>query len=51
MDKLDTPGLKQRLKNSDFIKEIKMAEKCLNQTKNLAQIDQPDAVWKLYFAL
>ena len=34
-----------RLKNSDFILEIKMAK--LNQNNNLKQIDQPDAVRKL----
>ena len=31
----------QRLKNSDFISESKMAE--LNQNKNLKQPDRPDA--------
>ena len=36
-----------RLKNSDFILEIKMAE--LNENKNSEQRDQPDAVKKLYF--
>ena len=36
-----------RLKNSNFILESKMAE--LNQNKN--QPDKPDAVWKLYFTL
>ena len=34
----------QRLKNSDFILESKMAE--LNQNKNLKQLDRPDIVWK-----
>ena len=38
-----------RLKNSDFILETKMVE--LYQNKNLKQLDQPDAVWKLYFTL
>ena len=38
-------GLVERLKNSDFILETKMAE--LNQNKNSKQPDQPDAVWKL----
>ena len=38
-----------RLKNSDFILESKLAE--LNQNKNLKQLDQPDAVRKLYFTL
>ena len=38
-----------RLKNSDFILESKMAE--LNQNKNSKQLDQPDAVRKLYFTL
>ena len=36
-----------RLKNSDFILDIKMAE--LNENKNSEQRDQPDAVKKLYF--
>ena len=49
MDKLVMLGLVERLKNSDFILETKMAE--LNQNKNSKQPDQPDAVWKLYFAL
>ena len=31
-----------RLKNNDFILEIKMAE--LNQNKNSEQLDRPDAV-------
>ena len=35
-----------RLKNSHFILESKMAE--LNRNKNLKQLDQPDAVRKLY---
>ena len=34
-----------RLKNSDFILEIKMTE--LNQNKNSKQPDRPDAVLKL----
>ena len=38
-----------RLKNSDFISESKMAE--LNQTKNLKQLDRPDAVRNVYFTL
>ena len=36
-----------RLKNSDFILEIKMAE--LIQNKKLKQLHRPDAVTKLYF--
>ena len=42
MDKLVTLGLVERLKNSDFVLETKMAE--LNQNKNLKQPDRPDAV-------
>ena len=38
-----------RLKNSDFISESEMAE--LNQTKNLKQLDRPDAVRNVYFTL
>ena len=38
-----------RLKNSDFILEGKMAE--LNKNKNSKQLDQPDAVRELYFTL
>ena len=38
-----------RLKNSDFILESKMAE--LNKNKNSKEPHQPDAVWKIYFAL
>ena len=38
-----------RLKNSDFILEGKIVE--LNQNKNSKQVDRPDAVRKLYFAL
>ena len=38
-----------RLKNSDFILESKIAG--LNQNKKLKQLDQPDAVRKLYFPL
>ena len=41
MDNLVTLGLVERLKNSAFILEIKMAE--LNKNKNLKQPDQPDA--------
>ena len=36
-----------RLKSKDFILERKMTE--LNQNKNSKQLDQPDAVRKLYF--
>ena len=39
----------ERLKNSDFILETKMAE--LNQNQNSKQPDRPDAVWKFYFTL
>ena len=46
MDKLVTPGLVERLKNSNFILETKMTE--LNQNKNSKQPYQLDAVWKLY---
>ena len=42
MDKLVMLGLVERLKNSDFILETKMAE--LNQNQNSKQPDQPDAV-------
>ena len=42
MDKLVTLGLVERLKNSNFVLETKMAE--LNQNKNLKQPDRPDAV-------
>ena len=35
-------GLVERLKNSDFVLETKMAE--LNHSKNSKQPDQPDAV-------
>ena len=49
MDKFLTLGVVERLKNSDFILEIKMAE--LNQKKNSKQRDRPDAVCKLYFTL
>ena len=38
-----------QLKNSNFISESKMVE--LNQSKNSKQLDQPDAVRKLYFTL
>ena len=41
MDKLVTLGLVERLKNSDFVLETKMAE--LNQN-NSKQPDRPDAV-------
>ena len=44
-----TLGVVERLKNSDFILEVKMAE--LNQKKNSKQRDRPDAVCKLYFTL
>ena len=37
------------LKNSNFVLESKMTE--LNQNQNSKQSDQPDTVWKLYFAL
>ena len=49
MDKFLTLGVVERLKNSDFILEIKMVE--LNQKKNSKQRDRPDAVCKLYFTL
>ena len=39
----------QRLKNRDFILESKTVE--LNQNKNSKQLDQPDAVRKIYFTL
>ena len=39
----------RRLKNRDFILERKVAE--LNQNKNSKQVDQPDALKKLYFTL
>ena len=42
MDKLDTLGLIERLKNSNFILESKMAE--LNQNQNSKQPDRPDAL-------
>ena len=38
-----------KLKNSHFILESKMAE--LNHNKNSKQLDQPDALRKLYFTL
>ena len=38
-----------KLKNSDFILEIKMTEP--NKNKNSKQADRPDAVWKLCFTL
>ena len=44
MDKLVMLGLAERLKNSDFILESKMAE--LDQNKNSKQPDRPDAVLK-----
>ena len=43
MDKLETLGLVERLKNSNFILESEMAE--LN--KNSKQPDRSDVVWKL----
>ena len=49
MEKLVTVEVAERLKNSDFILESKMAD--LNQNKNSKQPDQPDAVWKLYFTV
>ena len=49
MNKLLTLGLVERLKNSDFILDSKMAE--LNQNKNSKQPGRPDAVGKLYFTL
>ena len=39
----------RRLKNRDFILERKVAE--LNQNKNSKQVEQPDALRKLYFTL
>ena len=45
MDKL---GLAEKLQNSDFIIESKMAK--LNQNKN-SEPDQQNAVWKLYLTL
>ena len=42
MDKLVTLGLMERLRNSVFILESKMAE--LSQNKNSKQPDRPDAV-------
>ena len=39
-----TIGLVEKLKNSDFILESKMAE--LNQNKNSKELDQLEAVWK-----
>ena len=42
MDKLVTLGLVERLKNSDFILESKMAK--LNLIKNSKQPDLPNAV-------
>ena len=42
MDELVTLGLVERLKNSDFILETKMAE--LNKNKNSKQPDRSDAV-------
>ena len=49
MGKLVALGLVERLKNSDFILETKIAT--LNQNKSWKQPDRPDAVWKLYFTL
>ena len=42
MDKLNTLGLVERLKNSDFILESKMGEP--NKNKNSEQPDRPDTV-------
>ena len=42
MDKLVALGLVERLKNSDFILETKIAT--LNQNKSSKQPDRPDAV-------
>ena len=44
-----TLGLVEKLKNSDFILESKMAE--LNQKKYSKQPDWPDAARKLFFYL
>ena len=49
MDKLVTLGLVERLENSDFILESKMAE--LNWNENSKRPDRPDTVWKHYFTL
>ena len=49
MDKLVTLRMVQRLKNSDFSLEAKMAE--LNQNKKSKQPDRQNAVWKIYFTL
>ena len=38
-----------RLKNSNFVLESKMAE--LNKNKNSKKLNQPGAVWELYFTL
>ena len=39
----------RRERKSDFVLESKMAK--LNQNKNSKQLDWPDAVWNLHFAL
>ena len=41
--------IKNRLKNSDFILESRMAE--LNQNKSSKQPDRLNSSWKLYFTL
>ena len=47
MRKLVMLGLAERLKDSDFILECKIAE--LKQNKNSKKPNLPDAVWKLLF--
>ena len=49
MDILVILGLGEKLKNSDFILESKMAE--VTQNKNSIQLDQPNIMWTLYFTL
>ena len=49
MDKLDTLGLVESLKDSDLSLESKMAKQ--NQNNNSKQPDRPDPMQKLYFAL
>ena len=49
MDKLNTLGLVELLKNKDFILQSEMVE--LSQNKNWRRPDRPDAVSKFYFAL
>ena len=49
MDKLDTLGLVESLKDSDLSLESKMAKQ--NQNNNSKQPDRPDPVQNLYFAL